>query len=137
MSGPGDSNGIELFGWLPSRQADPTIEAGPPRGVRQLIDRDHVRDALWLYEAEAEATVSALHRGAGLSVHPVVPNMAAYVRDAADRGPIGAVLGRFKRLSLADRAQPFLHHLGRAPGVLAKDFTTGILIPLEMEAVKF
>jgi len=60
MSGPGDSNGIELFGWLPSRQADPTIEAGPPLGVRQLIDRDHVRDALWLYEAEAEATVSAL-----------------------------------------------------------------------------
>ena len=137
MAGRAESNGLEVFAWLPSRQADPSFGAGPPSpGLRRFLEQSGARHALWLYEPEAEAVVGALHRETGVAVHPVVPNMAAYVRDTADRGPIGAALVRFKRLGLADRVRLGLHHGRRAPGILGKDFTTGLLILIEMETAK-
>lgn len=127
---------LEVFARLPSRQADATFGIGRP-DVWQFFDRYGVRDALWLYEPEAEPVVSALHRETEVRVHPVVPNMAHYVRDTADRGPIGAALVRFKRLGLADRVRLMVHHALRAPGIVTRDFTTGVLILVEMEAARF
>jgi hypothetical protein len=124
--------------WLPHRQRDPDF----PSAARQAfyaaqLRASGIRRVLWMLEPESEPAVAALHAGLGVSVNPLVPNMRAYLRDASDHGVVGAALQRFRRLRPLDQARIALHNVRQAPGVLARDFATGVLVMVEMELARF
>ena len=135
---PGARDDVEILAWLPQIQQDPDF----PSPARQAsyageLRQQGIRAAFWMHEPAADGTVAALHERLGLAVNPVVPNMRAYLRDASDYGVVGAVFRRFRRLRLADQVRIALHHVRRAPQVLARDFSTGVLAMVEMELPRF
>ncbi|MGB6849923.1 MAG: hypothetical protein WBG05_17130 [Thermoanaerobaculia bacterium] len=129
---------VEVLAWLPSCQEDP--EFGTPNRQKEYattLKTEGLHAAVWMYEPSALTTVSALNKEIGLNVNPWVPNMRAYLRDASEHGVVGAALQRFMRLPLPDKARIALHNIRRAIGVVRRDFTTGLLIMVDMELVRF
>jgi hypothetical protein len=129
---------VELLVQLPSLQREPAM-ADPQRRDELLarIEAVGAQGALWMYEPSAEPTVDRLRRGAGLAIHPVVPNMRDFLRDASDDGLAGATVRRWAGASWSDRIRIALHQLSRVTRVLSKDFATGILILADIELSKF
>lgn len=129
---------VQLLAWLPPLQEDP--EFGTSWGQKKcarILEAEGVRDAVWMYEPAVISTVQALHDEIGLRVHPMVPNMRAYLRDASEHGVVGAALLRYRRLVLADKLRIATHHLSRAFKAARRDFATGVLIMADMELVHF
>lgn len=131
-------DGVELIVALPTCQQDPDF----PSAERQRAYAAHLetlgaRTVLWTYEPEGEPALTALRARVGFRVLPLIPNMPAYMRNAADHGVVGAARRRFQRLGLRDQLRIALHHAARAPRVLARDFATGLLILVEMELARF
>ena len=129
---------VEVLAWLPSCQED--AEFGTPERQKEYattLKTEGLHAAVWMYEPIALRTVSALHEEIGLNVNPWVPNMRAYLRDASEHGVVGAALQRFMRLPLPDKARIAFHNISRAIGVVRRDFTTGLLIMVDMELVRF
>lgn len=128
----------ELIVALPQCQRDPDFPSAARQAAYAVELRAlGTRSVLWAYETEAEAAVGALQRSLDLTVVPVVPNMRAYLRDASDAGVVGAARHRFFRLGPRDQLRIALRHVGRARKVLARDFTTGMLMLVEMELARF
>lgn len=134
----GVDTAVELLASLPHAQRDPRF-ASPERQALYAAQLQAlgIRRVLWMLERDGEAAVGALRARLGISVNPVVPNMRAYLRDSSDYGVVGAALQRFRRLRLADQARIALHNVPRAPGVLTRDFATGVLVMVEMELARF
>lgn len=130
-------HGIELLATLPRLQRDPELGSAE----RQALYAARLRalgagTAVWLYEVDAEPAIRALRARQPFRLYPIVPNMQAYMRDASDHGVIGAAVQRFRRLGLLDQARLALHHVRRAPRILARDFATGLLVLVEMELAR-
>lgn len=135
---PPTSDEVEILAWLPSCQEDP--EFGTPERQKEYattLTTEGLHAAVWMYEPSALTTVSALNEELSLNVNPWVPNMRAYLRDASEHGVVGAALQRYIRLPLPDKARVALHNVRRALGVVRRDFTTGLLIMVDMELVRF
>jgi hypothetical protein len=135
---PPPADEVEVLAWLPSCQEDPVF--GTPERQKEYattLETEGLHAAVWMYEPSALTTVSALHNEIGLKVNPWVPNMRAYLRDASEHGVVGAALQRFIRLPFPDKARITLHNIRRTLGVVRRDFTTGLLIMVDMELVRF
>jgi len=138
QSPPAGRDEVQLLARLPPLQEDPDF--GTSRGQKEyatVLEAEGVRDAVWMYEPAVISTVQALHDEIGLRVHPMVPNMRAYLRDASEHGVVGAALQRYHRLVVADKLRVATHHLGRVFKAARRDFPTGVLIMADMELVHF
>lgn len=135
---PPPSEEVELLAWLPSCQEDPGFGTAARRDeYATALEEEGLGAAIWMYEPSALPTVTSLHDEMGLTIHPWVPNMRAYLRDASEHGVVGAALQRYFHLPLLDKARIVLHNFRRALGVVRRDFATGLLIMVDMELVRF
>ena len=100
--------------------------------IEALAGTKGTSHVLWVFNEE-EVELVRRARGHGLAVVPIVPNLAAYVRDTTGGGPIAAMLRRFRRLPLASQARLLLANVRNASGILGQDFAVGLSILAEME----
>jgi len=98
-----------------------------------LITTTGIRRLVWTYEPGVEPLIRQVQRQTGIAVIPVLPNMAAYVRDTIEMGVVGAALLRFRRLSFGARFRLAITNATNAFRVLRREFNTGALILLETE----
>jgi hypothetical protein len=70
-------------------------------------------------------------------VYPVVPNAAAYVRDLADLGMVGAVLKRLRRLRLTAWPELAAYGIANVRRVLAQDFGAMLDVMIQLELPHF
>jgi len=108
------------------------VAAATTGEIEALAAIEGVSHGLWLFNPEELGQVRDLS-DRGLTVIPIVPNLAAYVRDSTGGGPIAAMLRRFRRLGLASQAGLMLANAGNAQGILGQDFGVGLSILTEIE----
>ena len=101
--------------------------------ICSLITASGIQRVVWTYEPSAEPWIRQIQDRTGIAVIPVLPNMAAYVRDTIEMGVVGAALLRFRRLSFGAQMRLAINNAPNAFRVLRRDFNTGALILLETE----
>lgn len=128
---------MELIGDIPPGHVWQAV--GFPAGLNAYLDwleRQGARELLWTPEPSGLAAVAAALSGRALKLAAVLPNMSLYARDAMDSGPMGAALKRFKALSPIRFALLGLRLLPRAPALLEKRFSAGVLLLAEAEFLR-
>lgn len=133
-----DRADIEVWAWAPSKQDCPAFYEAPS-GIQQieLIGERKVSALLWSYEADGLALIENIHSATGVSVCPILPNMATYARDTRDRGFVGAALDRLLSLPPTAIARIAFGAIPSTLDVLRKDFATGACLLAEMELARF
>jgi hypothetical protein len=84
----------------------------------------------------AVASLVELRRSLGFAVYPVIPNAAAYTRDLADLGMVGAALKRMKGLGPGGWLEVATYGVRNLAGIAKQDFGAmlGVMVQLELPA---
>ena len=107
-----------------------------PDEVHALCEKAHAvgaRTVLAVVDPTIREALAEFQRWRDVPVWAVLPNMFAFIRDLTDLGMVGAARARFLRLRPRDMVRVGLGAVGQVRGVLKKDFTTGVMLVVDME----
>ncbi len=128
---------MELIGELPPVHVwKKTSFHGDLNLYLDWLEKQGVREILWTPEPAGFEAASLALRGRPFRLTAVLPNMSLYARDAMDRGPTGAVLKRFAALAPVQIFRLGLRLLPRAPALIEKRFSAGIMLLIEAEFLR-
>ncbi|HUG54429.1 MAG TPA: hypothetical protein VMR21_12555 [Vicinamibacteria bacterium] len=119
-----------------SERLDHVARYSQPDEIHVACEKAHAAGAtavLAVLDARTEQALADFQRWRDLSTWVVVPNMNAFIRDLTDRGPAGAALARFSRLSPGAMLTVGLRAVRELPALARSDFSAAALWLAGME----
>ncbi len=72
-----------------------------------------------------------------ISLIPLIPNAYEYAREASEKGVLGTVLNRIKRIDLYQKLRLGMRTLSKIKGIISKDVLTLLVELIDFELVSF
>jgi hypothetical protein len=113
---------------------------GNPDNVAAVLAAAHNVGVKTFTLSNTENVMAALEKfdkSKELTLLPVIPNVYEYARDASEKGVLGSVLGKAKRIDMYQKIRFGLRALGKIKSVISKDVFDLLVELIDFELAAF
>jgi hypothetical protein len=113
---------------------------GKPENIVAVLTAAHNLGVKTFMLSNTENVMAALEKfdkSGELTLLPVIPNVYEYARDASEKGVLGTVLDKAKRIDMYQKIRFGLRALGKIKSVISKDVLSLLVELIDFELASF